>query len=45
MLARSWASTAGWRRSLLSTNVPTRRVVVAAAIAVIATTGDSCSIR
>ena len=43
--ARSWASTAGWRRSLLSTNAPTRSVVVAAAIAVIAGTGESCGMR
>ena len=41
----SWARTAGWRRSLLTTNVPIRRVFVAAATIARAGTGESCSIR
>ncbi len=41
----SWARIAGWRRSLLTTNVPIRSVSVAAAITAIAGTGESCSIR
>jgi hypothetical protein len=45
MAARSWANTAGCRKSLLKTNAPTRSVLVAAAIAVIATSGDSWSNR
>jgi hypothetical protein len=45
MLARSWASTAGCRRSLLWTNADSRRVDVAAATVAIAMVGESWESR
>jgi hypothetical protein len=43
--ASSWASTAGWRRSLLKTNDEIRSRLVAAAITAIAGTGASWGMR